>query len=503
MRRVTLLVPWLLLLLGWVFLAPVQWGGATTYLSTQGSSMAPRFHTGDLAILRSADHYRVGDVAAYHSAQLDTVVMHRIVAVDEGRYTFRGDHNSWLDPDRPTEEELLGTLMLRVPRGGAWLQRLTDPGLLGVLALALLAGAGTVVGTRRSRKRRNMTRHAQRAPYPQALTALSPWARTAAAVTAAVGVLGLALALPAWTTPTTDVGSGAATADQTMKFSYRASVPASAAYDGTSVSAPDPVFRKLADTVEVRYAYTGRPGSISVAVELSAPSGWSSTVPLRPEVDFDGSRYTGTVDLDLDALEDRAQAAASVIGIPAPQVEVSVVPTVRTSDGATFEPALPLTMTPLQLTLTDDAGLTVLGPTDGSSAVPVSRTLDLAGRSLSVAAARSLSLALILAALLGAGLLALAVRYSAPASEGARIRRRYAPLLVAVQPVPNPAGRPVVDVVDFAILAKLAERYGLLVLHWSRSGIETFVVQDDSTTYRYRTGSEPRSEQPTAVDAVF
>jgi hypothetical protein len=28
----------------------------------------------------------------------------------------------------------------------------------------------------------------------------------------------------------------------------------------------------------------------------------------------------------------------------------------------------------------------------------------------------------------------------------------------------------------------------LLVLHWSRSGVETFVVQDDATTYRYRTG---------------
>ena len=50
-----------------------------------------------------------------------------------------------------------------------------------------------------------------------------------------------------------------------------------------------------------------------------------------------------------------------------------------------------------------------------------------------------------------------------------------------------PAGRSL-DVPDFATLAKLAERYGLLVMHWSRTDVDTFVVQDDGTTYRYRTG---------------
>jgi hypothetical protein len=27
------------------------------------------------------------------------------------------------------------------------------------------------------------------------------------------------------------------------------------------------------------------------------------------------------------------------------------------------------------------------------------------------------------------------------------------------------------------------------VLHWSRSDIETFIVRDEGTTYRYRTGA--------------
>jgi len=70
--------------------------------------------------------------------------------------------------------------------------------------------------------------------------------------------------------------------------------------------------------------------------------------------------------------------------------------------------------------------------------------------------------------------------------------------LVEVQPLPSPPGRPVVDVVDFPTLAKLAERYGLLVLHWTRSDVDTFVVQDEGVTYRYRTGAVDAKELETA-----
>ena len=93
-----------------------------------------------------------------------------------------------------------------------------------------------------------------------------------------------------------------------------------------------------------------------------------------------------------------------------------------------------------------------------------------------------------------AAMLALIARLSAPTSEAAGIRRRYAPLLVPVHPMPAPPGRPLVDVTEFATLARLAERYGLLVLHWTRSDVETFVVQDEGTTYRYRTSTGKTSD---------
>src|SRR3954454_17443144 len=75
------------------FAWPQSLGGRTSYVTTHGVSMEPRFHTGDLAILQSTGDYQVGDVAAYHDRTLHTVVMHRIIAVRDGHYTFKGDNN--------------------------------------------------------------------------------------------------------------------------------------------------------------------------------------------------------------------------------------------------------------------------------------------------------------------------------------------------------------------------------------------------------------------------
>ena len=89
--------------------------------------MEPRFHTGDLAIVRPADQYKVGDIVAYQSSLLHTVVLHRIVAIHDGRYTFKGDNNNFLDPDHPTRSQLVGKLWLHLPRGGVVLNGCTRP----------------------------------------------------------------------------------------------------------------------------------------------------------------------------------------------------------------------------------------------------------------------------------------------------------------------------------------------------------------------------------------
>jgi signal peptidase I len=470
----------------WFSFAPAPLGGTATYVTTAGNSMAPRISTGDLVIARPASSYGVGDSTAYYSAQLKTVVLHRIVAVEGDRFVFQGDNNSWLDPEKPTLDELVGKELLHIPQGGIWLKRLTGPAALAAYTFLLLAGGTAATTTRQRRKERRTVspRHRSTAPAPR-LGSLPPALHPVAATAAALGLVGVALAGLSWTRPTTTTGAALASVDSTLDFSYTATVPASAAYDDTTVVAPQPVFRALTDTVDVTYAYAGRPGTIAVDAELSTASGWRSTIRLAEQQPL-AAEQDGSVRLDLPALEERAEAAAAVTGIPAGSLTVTVVPTIRMDGGGEFAPPLPLTLDSLILKPASDDTLNASTSSSEPGTGTAPAQLSALGRSLDVSTARTLSLAAVaFAALAGLILLGLG-RLAGPTAEADRIRARHKNLLLNVLPVALTSGRPVVDVPDVDALATLAERYGLLVLHWERSGVTTYIVQDEGTTYRFR-----------------
>src|SRR5579862_5129445 len=81
----------------WFYFAPAGIGGSTTYVVTDGISMEPRFHTGDLVLVRSQSSYLVGEIVAYNSKMLHTIVLHRIVGRSGSRYLFKGDNNNFVD----------------------------------------------------------------------------------------------------------------------------------------------------------------------------------------------------------------------------------------------------------------------------------------------------------------------------------------------------------------------------------------------------------------------
>ena len=88
--------------------------------------MEPKLHRGDLAVVRERSTYRVGDVVLYDSRELGSKVLHRIVRVERGRFVLKGDNNSFLDAERPTEEQIVGTLWVTAPavgRATEWLRR--------------------------------------------------------------------------------------------------------------------------------------------------------------------------------------------------------------------------------------------------------------------------------------------------------------------------------------------------------------------------------------------
>ena len=207
MRRVTI-KQLLITLLGlaalataWSFLAPGALGGSTSYVVTDGSSMAPRLREGDLVLVRRQSSYRVGEIVAYESKQLQTIVLHRIVARKGSRYVFKGDHNHWLDSERPTRDQLLGTSFLRLPGLGGKLKQAGTPIVLALLlgtgALLLGGGTGAARSRRRRRRRADSATATARRPRPA-----GPGAHTLLAGAASALLVFLLLGAVAFTRPT-------------------------------------------------------------------------------------------------------------------------------------------------------------------------------------------------------------------------------------------------------------------------------------------------------------
>jgi signal peptidase I len=466
--------------------------GRTALVVTHGVSMNPVYYQGDLVLVARQSSYAVGDIVAYHRPGRPDVVLHRIIGGDPRGWVFKGDNNEAIDPTKPVDSQLEGKAVLLVPQGGTWLRRLTAPPLLAAYAFVLLLGGG-----RTARRRR---RHHPKEPVDMAarhharpalqLGALPPALRPVAATVAAVGLAGLALTALSWTRPAIATVPASTSAAATMAFSYTARVTPSAAYDGTTVTAPEPVFRKLASVVDVTFRYAGHPGRLAVTAELSTTTGWHTTLPLATR-DIPGT-YAGSVRLDLDALQGRADAASRANGLPSTSVNVDVVPAVKLTGGGTFAPKLSLTLAPLSLK--PIGGLTATSSTKVEGTRVVDASLSALGRSIRVSTARTAGVGALVLALLAGAAVATVVRRNGPVAEAERIRGRYRDLIMSVLPIALSPGRPVVDVPDIASLARLAERYGLLVLHWSRGGVDTYVVQDEGTTFRYRTGAREDAE---------
>lgn len=475
--------------------------GSVAVVVTHGVSMEPTYHQGDLVVVARAPAYRRGDIAAYRLPGL--IVLHRIIDGNSDGFVLQGDNNQSIDAARPAGKQLIGRAVLHVTQGGLWLNRAASPPMLALLGAILLLSGGAVARSRRTvlkaRRRRRRTTVVRTPARPRRTmptpAMLSTAQRTAAAVVGAIAVSAATLGALAYLGPTHNRVTTAAPPAPSVTFAYSATVPRTPAYDGTYVTSPQPVFRNLADSVEVRFNYQGPPGSVAVVADLTTTNGWRTTIPLAAPTAFSTDRYEGLVRLDLIDLEKRAADAATVIGLPAGAVSVAVTPRISTAAGvAVFAPTLRLSLTPLQLTLAGaPATLAVQAPSAPPRSTLVPRTLDLRGHQVITAAAARTVSGYLAFLTLGALLVAVAFVFAThrPVVPGGaeHIRRRYTSLLVRVDPMPVPAGRPVANVTDFRTLIRLAERYELLIMHWTRNDAETFVVYDEGTTYRYHCAS--------------
>ncbi len=513
----------------WFYLAPTQLGGSATYVVTHGISMEPRFHSGDLAIVRSQSSYHVGEIVAYHSHDLHTIVLHRIIGRQGDRYIFKGDNNNFVDPEHPLAGQLMGALWIHIPGAGVRLQSIRSPAVMGGLIfvgmLLLTGGAFTQRRRRRHRQQRAGGSIMDSPPqFPQ-----HPGNPVVGVLT--IGLLALlpflALALFAFSRPPTTRRAVNIPYKQSGKLSYSADKAPGPAYPAGRASTGEPLFTEILHAVGVRFDYRFESaakhavtGKASLSAKITSTSGWHTTLALGAPTYFRGDHalVTGTLDLaSLVALMQRVETTTKVRGTYA----LTITPHVK-ADGrvgheplqATFAPEIKFSVVESEIKpeatgessgATRSAGTgsssssgspapdqfapSSSGSVTGSQNEPTSLPFGIVRPSVATTRAVALgAIAIILGVLLAtlALLRARGARFAPrQRDEGASILARYRHLIIPVARVSPLPGVPVIDVADMDALARIAEHYDRSILYEVTEDGHAFWVADESGQFRF------------------
>ena len=532
----------------WFGFAPSALGGSTTYVVTDGVSMEPRFHSGDLALVRGEGDYRVGQIVAYHNRQLGTVVLHRIIARDGSRYVFKGDNNNFTDFEHPTRSQLIGALWIHLPGAGRTLDSIRSPALIAALFAFGTLLAGGAFAKRRRRRRRE--RGGPAPPARQPRSRLQPAARGAvgsgqAAVIAALALAAMtpffALAVLAFTQPAAEVLAVHVPYRQTGRLSYSANPSAGPTYPDGAVRTGDPLFTHVVHSIQLAFAYrfaSSAPHRLAARGALSATvastSGWRTTIPLSASTPLHGNSGTIRARMDLDsllALVSRVESATAVRG----SYTLTIAPRITlagevagTPLSGTFAPASKFALNSLEIRPVAANGApseAAQAPTSfehseaGATEAKLSRPAQLAVGPLSMTVTAARAIALSGLAVVAACALAAALVLARPRRRGptAAILSRYGSLIVPVSTVWQQPGVPMIDVEDIDSLARIAAHYERSILHERAEYGDAFWVCDESGQFRYAvldplwqapseaTGWEPEepvaTEEPQPLDA--
>lgn len=501
---------------GYIYLAPAQIGGSTRYVVTSGVSMEPHFHTGDLALVRPAARYRVGEIVAYHNTLLRTVVLHRIVALHGDRYVFKGDHNNFLDPSQPTRAQLIGALWLRIPHGGRvlkWLHTpLTAAAVTGVAALLLLVG---VKEKRRRRKHHRNGANRSGGPRLQLMNprhhgTLPPTVQAMLLAAAVAVVLFTAAGVVAFTRSPERSTTERIPYAQQVAFGYHASVGAGPVYPTGMVRTGDPIFLSLVHRlgVQIAYRFSGGTshrvtGTEQVFVQLAGPAGWSRSFPISPVRRFTGDHFQAAVTLNLPSILSLLARIQALTGIPVGTASMSVTPEV-TVDGrldgrpikSAFSHGLNFTLQPQQLQLgapgssgSSNPAAALSASQPGSVAVVGVTALNRMGVgsfAVTVGTARWAAVVGLVLALAAIATLFVILQSAPPFQESQRIQSKYGHLIVPIVATAEALSWAPYEVPDIKALARLAESGDRLILHHRDEEGDTYLVNDESTVYRYR-----------------
>ncbi len=487
--------------------------------------MEPGIRQNDLVLIRSADHYQVGDAVAYRNPDLDRVVFHRIINGNSLHYTLQGDNNTWLDSFQPSQAEIIGKQWLHIPGAGKVVEWVRKP----ILAAASVGIVGGFIMTMIFFKKRSGKVKMQAAPSRDStsrelsaflpgsggLTASTPQnqipARNPNKISFNVegsffllgffAIISLIFLLVSMLKPITRQVTREYPYTQSVTYEYNAPAPAGV-YDSPALVSGDPIFTNLTCQVNLLISYqvvgvglANLNGFHQAKAILSEPvSGWTRTFPLETQQGFTGNTYSSAVLLDLCQLQSAALQMESQTGTTTHTYTVSIEPNVTALGvlngeklDTTFNSPLTFQLDATRAFLKQgDPGANPLQPVEENvlpSAAIETNTVNLIFMKIPVAALRILSSILLLLSTVGLYYLISRVTKASKQDKDMLVRMKYGSSLVDVETSPSLDNGNFVRVRDIDDLARLAEKLSTVILHHNDNGQHVYYVEAFGLTY--------------------
>ncbi|TFH34427.1 MAG: signal peptidase I [Anaerolineales bacterium] len=487
----------------WIVLAPIQFGGQSSYVIIAGASMEPALHWGDLVIARQSRSYEIGDIIAYTHPRIGPVI-HRIIEKEGLSYRLQGDNNDWVDSYQPTTDEIIGKSWITMPGLANILQHVRTP--IGLALLSFVFGFMVLVTLSQSKDREGAWYKSTRqkkglAPLKNLSEIRDGWTFPLTAFLLG----GVLLGYFAFTTPLVDTITVEIPFQHRGKFSYYGDAPPSV-YDQGRIESGDAIFHSIVSEFRTSFDYqfsapalTEISGEYQISMEISEPNGWRRQIVLVPPTDFNGDdlRLTTRIDINrilwlIGHLQNRTEFKRSVYDVrilPVVNIEAEVSGHAIQDQ---FSPILHFKLDDFQLYLDgtnpveetgDPFSPTQIGMIEQTKQIPA--TLHILGIDIKTETARWIAGSITFVSLLGLILIFVPIMQSWNQGRSSQIALQYSDILLDVDKLPKSTAAQTFTVSSFSDLARLAHSMSLLVLHQSKGNEHTYLLKSEDSAYRF------------------
>jgi signal peptidase I len=535
---------WVVLIVAaWIAFAPTPAGGMSSYILIIGNSMEPNFHRGDLIIVHPASEYNVGDIIAYRNIELKSNVFHRIIEQEYGRYTLKGDNNSWLDSYQPSREEVIGKLWIHLPRVGSMIQFLRTPLNMALFAAALIGVLAFTIFATRSKDSRLMTKKPMKDSVADLLRKFNLQKerdRTAAFsdLQVASGKSGLSrlsvdpikdqppanfgnileglffalgfiafvsliLGIISFTRPAFISVPDDVNYQHIGLFSYSAAAPSSV-YDSGTLQTGEPIFPNLTCSIDLNFQYylagdsiENIAGNYSITAQIIEPqTGWKRSIPLQVDSAFSGNTFDSRNELDLCKVTALIKSMETETEFHPGQYNLLITPQISVT-GRIGGRELQDTYESRLMFRYDRVNFSVVSMDPESDPFSQSEpnfiremrnranTIPLFGAEPSVPSLRVIALVGLALSLAGIWAVWMYIQSIKQRNPDAVIQMKYNAMVVDIQSNGFKPASQAVEVLSMEDLAKLAEHNNAMILHETQGRLHNYLVQTDGFAYLY------------------